>query len=253
MQARPAGKLALPTVRCKGRAFSSSSLGNFYIGMLCRASAMEKPCSEQLSGKESEKHLDLPELQSALSNESLQSDELAAAHSKDQSLQPDELEAAYLSSSFQDQSLQQRELSAAYATEQLDSTALTFSSLQQKELGRLETFQPDSSTRASDAKPEASTSSTRASTSQLVASTSSPRASRKQLRDREFRIFLSLIRVIVILMVQSLTLHSLSFLLSISSLTCISLSFTSSFPTGWAQNLVDQNASNNFREIGACE
>ena len=241
MQARPAGKLALPTVRCKGRAFSSSSLGNFYIGILCRASAMEKPGSEQLSGKESEKHLDLPELQSALSNESLQSDELAAAYSKgslqDQSLQPDELEAAYVSSSFQDQSLQQRELSAAYAPEELDSTAVTFSSLQQKELGRLETFQPDSSTRASDAKPEASTSSTRASTSQLVASTSSPRASRKQLRDREFRIFPSLVRFIVNLMVHGLILHSLSLLSSSSSLTCISLSFPSSFPIGWAHYL----------------
>ena len=42
-------------------------------------------------------------------------------------------------------------------------------------------------------------------------------------------------------MIQSLTLHSLSFLFSISSLTCTSLSFTSSFPTGWAQILVDQN------------
>ena len=168
MQARPAGKLALPTVRGEGRAFNSSSLGSFYIGMLRRASAMEKPCSEQLLGKESEKHLALPELDSALLSEtSLHADELVAAYATEslyqQSLQPDELEAAYLSSSFQNQSLQQKELSAAYATEELERTALTLSSLQQKELGRFKTFQQDSSTRASDAKPDASTSSTRAS------------------------------------------------------------------------------------------
>ena len=160
---------------------------------------MEKPCSEQLSGKESEENLDLPQLDSAfLSETSLHADELVAAYATEslyqQSLQPDDLEAAYLSSSFQDQSLQQRELSAAYATEELDSTAWTFSSLQQKKLGRFETFQQDSLTRASDAKPDASTSSTRASASQLDASTSSLRASRKQFKPLNFRIFLSLIQ-----------------------------------------------------------
>ena len=170
MQARPAGKLALPTVRGEGRAFNSSSLGSFYIGMLRRASAMEKPCSEQLLGKELEKNLVLPELDSAfLSETSLHADELVAAYATEslqqQSLQPEELEAAYLSSRFQNQSLQQRELSAAYATDELERTALTLSSLQQKELGRFKTFQQDSSTRASDAKPDAFTSSTRASNS----------------------------------------------------------------------------------------
>ena len=124
---------------------------------------------------------------------------------------------------------------------ELESTALTLSSLQQKE-----ELRQASSTRASDAKPEASTSSTRVSTSQLVASTSSPRASRKQLRDRKVRIFPSLFREIVILMIHSLTLcsltlHSLSFLSSISSLNCTSLSFQSSFPIGWAPYLDEKD------------
>ena len=43
LQARCARELALPTVQCEGRAFSSSSLGSFYIGQLCCAPAMEKP------------------------------------------------------------------------------------------------------------------------------------------------------------------------------------------------------------------
>ena len=151
IQARPAGKLALPTVRGEGRAFSSRSLGSFYIGMLSRASAMEKPCSEQLSGKESEKNLALPKLEAAfLSANSLHADELVAAYATEslyqQSLQPDELEAAYLSSCFQNQSLQQKELSAAYATDEVERPALTLSSLQQEELGRFKTFQQDSST-----------------------------------------------------------------------------------------------------------
>ena len=40
-------------------------------------------------------------------------------------------------------------------------------------------------------------------------------------------------------MIQSLTLHSLSFLFSISSLNCTSLSFQSSFPNGWAHELAE--------------
>ena len=95
MQARPAGKLALPTVRGEGRAFNSRSLGSFYIGMLCRASAIKKPCSEQLLGKEPENHLALPKLDSAfLSEPSLHADELVAAYATaslyQQSLQPEE-------------------------------------------------------------------------------------------------------------------------------------------------------------------
>ena len=78
-----------------------------------------------------------------------------AAYSTDcfqqQGLQPDELEATYLSNSFQTQSLQQKELSAASATDELERTALTLSSLQQKELEWLKATKPASSTRASDA------------------------------------------------------------------------------------------------------
>ena len=62
-----------------------------------------------------------------------------------------------------------------------------------------------------------------------------------KVRALNFRIFLSLIRVIVILMIQSLTLHSLSFLFSISSLNCTSLSFQSSFPIGWAPYLDEKD------------
>ena len=43
LQARCIRELALPTAQCEGRAFSSSSLGSFYIGQLCCAPAMEKP------------------------------------------------------------------------------------------------------------------------------------------------------------------------------------------------------------------
>ena len=76
-------------------------------------------------------------------------------------------------------------------------------------------FQKASSTRASDAKPEACTSSTRVSTSQLVASTSSRRASRKQLRALKIRIFPSLFREMVILMIHSLDQQLGSYSLSV--------------------------------------
>ena len=186
MHTRPAETVALPTVQAGEPAFFSSS-SSFYIGMLSRAPAMEELCleelcSEELLGKELEKHLAIPELDSALLSEtSLHADELVAAYSTDcfqqQSLQPDELEAAYLSNSFQNQSLQQEELSAAYATDELERTALTLSSLQQKELAWLKAIKPASSTRASEDKLYASASSTRASDDQLDASTSSTRAS----------------------------------------------------------------------------
>ena len=59
-------ELALPTVQCEGRAFSSSSLGSFYIGQLCcYAPAMEKPqLVQKLSGKEFVDHLAISELDS---------------------------------------------------------------------------------------------------------------------------------------------------------------------------------------------
>ena len=188
---------------------------------------MEKLCSQlsvhELSGKELGKTIALPELESALANGILQ--------------RVDELVAAYSTESFHKQRLQQKELSAAYATSlpkelgrtalamELESKALTLSTLQQKKLRRLQAFQQDSSTRACD--------------SQLYASTSSPRTSRKQSRALKIRIFPSLFRAIVILMIQSLTLHSLSFLFSISSLNCTSLSFQSRFPNGWAHELAE--------------
>ena len=168
----------------------------------------EELCSEELLGKESEKHLDIPELDSALLSEnSLQQDELVAAYSTEsfqqQSSQPDELEAAYLSDSFQHQSLQKKELSAAYATDELERTALTLSSLQQKELAWLKAFKPASSTRASQDQLDAK-------------------------RRTSHSLFLS----IFILMVSSLTLTSLSFPSSFRS---------DRFPDGWAYELAEQD------------
>ena len=65
LQARCIRELALPTVRCQGKAFSSSSLGSFYIGQLRCAPAMEKPqFVQKLSGKESVDHLAIPKLDS---------------------------------------------------------------------------------------------------------------------------------------------------------------------------------------------
>ena len=227
MHTRPAEMVALPTVQAGEPAFVPCS-SSFYIGMLCRAPAMEELCSEELLGKESEKHLDIPELDSALLSENrLQQDELAAAYSTDsfrqQSLQPDELEAAYLSNSFQHQSLQKKELSAAYATDELERTALTLSSLQQKGLAWLRAFKPASSMRASDDKLDAMTSSTRASQDQL----------QDDKRRASHNLFLSIfILMVSSLILPSLTLHSLS----------LSSSFRSdSFPNGWAHELAEQD------------
>ena len=252
---RIAETVALPTVQAGEPAFFSSS-SSFYIGMLSRAPAMEKLCleelcSEQLLGKESGKYLDIPELDSALLSEtSLHADELVAAYATEsfyqQSLQPDELEAAYHSNCFQHQSLQKKELSAAYATDELERTALTLSSLQQKELVRLKAFKPASSTRASEDKLYALASSTRASEDQLKALPSSTRASKDQLQDRRSRTSHNLFLSIFILMVSSLTLHSLSLPSCFSSLTCTSSSLSSSlrsdsFPNGWAHELAEQD------------
>ena len=132
LQARCAGELALPTVQCEGKAFSSSSLGSFYIGQLCCAPAMEKPqLVQKLSGKEFVDHLAIPELESTkLLQQQLSSGGAnTALHNelRQTSLQQDELEAAYSKGSLQDQSLQEKELSAAYATalpKELGRTAL---------------------------------------------------------------------------------------------------------------------------------
>ena len=101
MHTKSAEALALPTGLGLGEVASFvSSSTSFFIGALSKAPAMaslesEQLLDEQLLGKETGKPLDLPELQSALSNESLQTDELVAAYSRN---------------SFQHHSLQQKEL-----------------------------------------------------------------------------------------------------------------------------------------------
>ena len=65
LQARCIRELALPTVRCQGKAFFSSSPGSFYIGQLRCASAMEiSQLVPKLSEKESVDHLAIPKLDS---------------------------------------------------------------------------------------------------------------------------------------------------------------------------------------------
>ena len=149
LQARCAGELALPTVQCEGRAFSSSSLGSFYIGQLCCAPAMEKPqLVQKLSGKEFVDHLAIPELESmkllqrqlssggantALHNElrqtSLQQDDsLQAAYSEDK------LERLASTMSFQQLSLQQDSLQAAYSIGSFQPHSLTVTSSFQDQL-----------------------------------------------------------------------------------------------------------------------
>ena len=143
LQARPAGELALPTVQGKSRAFVSSSLGSFYIGQLCCATAMEKPqLVQKLSGKEFVDHLAIPELESmkllqqqlssggantALHNElrqnGLQKDSLQAAYSEK------ELERTASPMSFQQLSLQQSSLQAAYSIGSFQTHSLTVTSL----------------------------------------------------------------------------------------------------------------------------
>ena len=255
---------ALPTVRGGDRAFSSSSVGSFYIGQLRCASAMEKSqLVLELSEEESVENLANPKLESTkilrqqlssggantalhdeLATTSLQGTSLQAAYLQDDlartaseeelertqlctmsfqqlSLQRSSLQAAYSIGCFQPHSLTvtslsfQDQLTAAYLGDELEKTAL------HTELVGFTSFKPRSSTRACD--------------SQLDAYIGSTRALDQQLRASESRTYLSLIRVIVILMIQSLILHSLSFLFSYRSLTCTSLSF--SFPFGWAQNL----------------
>ena len=270
MHAGPARMQALPTVRGGDRAFSSSSVGSFYIGQLRCASAMEKSqLVLELSEEESVENLANPKLEStkilqqqlssggantalhdelattSLQGTSLQAtylqDELARTASEEElertqlctmsfqqlSLQQSSLQAAYSIGRFQPHSLTvtslsfQDQLAAAYLGDELEKTAL------HTELVGFTSFKPQSSTRACD--------------SQLDAYMGSTRALDQQLRASESRTFLSLIRVIVILMIQSLILHSLSFLFSTTSLTCTSLSFQTSFPIGWAQNLDEKD------------
>ena len=153
---------------------------------------------------------------------------------------------AYKRKSFQQLTLQLCQKSLTVSLDrtalamELESTALTLTSLKKKELDRCKIFKQDSSTRACDPQLDAYIGSTRASASQRVASTSFPRASRKQLRDRKVRNFPSLVRFIVNLLVHSLILHSLSFLF-ITSLTWNSLSLPSSLLNCWAHELSAQN------------
>ena len=74
MHTRAAETVALPTVQASGDLAFFSSSSSFYIGQLSRAPAMEKLCLnqlcyEELLGKELEKHLAIPELDSALLSE----------------------------------------------------------------------------------------------------------------------------------------------------------------------------------------
>ena len=128
MHTRTAERLALHTELGLGEVASfESSSGSFFIGSLTQTPAMEQLCAsplcseqlldEQLLGKELGMPIDIPELQSASSNESLQENELVAAYSttsfQDDRLQQEELAAAYLPKSFHRISLQQDQLVAA--------------------------------------------------------------------------------------------------------------------------------------------
>ena len=257
MHARTAEQLALHTELGFGEVASfESSSGSFFIGSLAQTPAMEQPCAsqlgseqlldEQLLGKELGMPIDLPELQSALSNESLQENELVAAYSKNslhsQSLVIDELATAYSADSLHSQSLETEELLISSSEDSLHSQSLEIDELESaysKGSLQVQSLQPPalhSSTRAS--KLQVPDGSTRA-LDQLVAFTSSLGASRKQLRASAFSIFSSLILAFVIIMISSLTFQSLSFLLRTDSLNCISLSFQTSFPTNRADELAE--------------
>ena len=255
LQAGCVKELALPTVQCEGRAFSSSSLGSFYIGQLCCAPAMEKPqLVQKLSGKEFVDHLAIPELDSTkliqqqlssggantalhdeLESASLQGTSLQAAYLQDDlatTASEEELERTQLCTmSFQQLSLQQNSLQAAYSligtSLSFQIPALTLSSLKQKELERFQTFKPHSSTRASEDQLAAWSGSTRALDQKPFASTSALCASRKQLSASQPRIFPNLVRELVILLVICLILCSLSLSSCMSTLILHSLSFLS--------------------------
>ena len=166
------------------------------------------------------------ELARSASEEELERTQLCTMSFQQLSLQRSSLQAAYSIGRFQPDSLTETSLSfqnqlTAYLGDELEKTAL------HTELVGLTGFQLQSSTRACALQRDAYIGSTRALD--------------QQLRALKSRTFLSLIRVIVILMMQILILHSLSFLFSITSLTCTSLSFQTSFPFGWAQNLDEKD------------
>ena len=278
LRARCLRELALPTLQCEGKAFSSSSLGSFYIGQLRCAPAMEKPqLVQKLSGKEFVDHLANPELDSTKliqqqlssggANTALHNELSATSLQPESSLTEDKLEQLALRISFQELSLQQHSLQAAYSigifqTPSLTGTslsfqipALTLTSLNQIELERFQTFKPKSSTRASVDQLTAWSGLTKALEKKPFASTSALCASRKQVPASKLRIFPNLVRELVILMViclilcslslsscmSTLILHSLSFLSTSSSLTCISLSFQSGILNCWAHELSEQH------------
>ena len=159
LQARCTGELALPTVRCEGRAFFSSGVDSFYIGQLRCAPAMEKPqLVQKLSGKESVDHLAIPKLDSTdliqhqlssggaitalhialdlpeleLHKSSLQLDKLELRQLSSQpesSLTDDKLERSDSTMSLQQRSLQKQSLQAAYSIDSFQSDSLTELSL----------------------------------------------------------------------------------------------------------------------------
>ena len=118
LQARCIRELALPTVQCEGKAFSSSSLGSFYIGQLRCAPAMEKPhLVQKLSGKEFVDNLAIPKLDSTEliqqqlssggANTALHNELSATSLQPESSLTEDKLEQLDSTMSFQELSLQQ--------------------------------------------------------------------------------------------------------------------------------------------------
>ena len=135
---------------------------------------MEKLCfqlgsAEELWGKELEKPNKIPQLGTALLYKTSLQPELertaltaeldSTALTEESNLQQQELAAADASElAIQDQSLQQKELTAAYAQDQLQ--CLDPPELEKTawhiELAWRQAFKPHSSTRASDAKPDAS-------------------------------------------------------------------------------------------------
>ena len=263
MHTKPAEALALPTGLGLGEVASfGSSSTSFFIGALSKAPAMaqlesEQLLDEQLLGKETGKPIDLPELESALSNESLQPDELVAAYSRDslqhQCLQQDELEAAYAdsptrASQLQHHSLQQKELAgtafsgqisfqkkeleAAYVEDPTRVRQLQLQRFFRKSLWQLMLQEPwlniaDSSTRASQQQLTQSTPSGGDQVaSALALSSTSPK--HRTRTSHSFKLTSLLSIFLFILMVSSLTFTSLSF-------------HTTSFLNGWAFELAQQD------------
>ena len=207
MHTRPAEMVALTTVQAGEPAFVQCSSRRFYIGMLSRAPAMEELRSaSKLFGDEIEKDLEIPKLDSM--KPSFASCRETSFQLLQQQLYPIPISGGANTALTAQMSLQKKELSAAYATDELERTALTLSSLQQKGLAWLKAFKPASSTRASDDQLDAL----------------KRRTSHTLLRI----IFLS----IFILMVSSLTFPSLS----------LSSSFRSdSFNDCWALEIAKQH------------